>query len=495
MPANLSNVTWTSAVIAGTVSGNDASGTGNINDTITSLGANSTVRYTVSATVVKPGTSTSSTVTNFNLNAATDSPKTGAAANSRSFTSNGLTLTARAFSRELQGCNKVSWSSSYLGNYTTGLGSTNGSETGSDYRLDNAGSKKDYLLLQFSESVVIDKAYLKSVLTDSDASFWMGTPGSSITSLSDAALAALGYLEQNSGANIDRIADVNAGNVQGNTLVIAAANTESCGNDNFTLSGLDVFKLVTTSSTITNTATVAGPSGFVDSNTTNNSATDVDTIISTPGCRTPGFWVNKSWQSFWDGSGGNEANQCGTTNFCKGDIFLAPYTSSQQQGKVKDNVTGTYQGGVLIGDWNRNGCTDNGEQTIFYTTAEALKVMDSSCQPDKSDVRYTLARSLVASWLNHLAGNPVDTAIANDVDARVLINRGITWLQTYTPDENRDGKGDGMLSKLSGISSPAMKASNSAWTTATTGGNAINTGLDNYNNGLGLSDGCFYGGN
>ena len=117
---------------------------------------------------------------------------------------------------------------------------------------------------------------------------------------------------------------------------------------------------------------------------------------------------------------------------------------------------------MLIGDWNRNGFTDNGEQTIFYTTAEALKVMDSSQQPNKSDVRYTLARSLTASWLNYLAGNPVDTAATNDFDARVLINRGITWLQTYTPDENttKDGKGDGMLSNLSStISSSAMSAS------------------------------------
>jgi uncharacterized repeat protein (TIGR01451 family) len=308
MPANLSNVSWTSAVLTGTVTGHDASGTGNINDTITSLGANSSVRYTVNATVLKP----------------------------------------------------------------------------------------------------------------------------------------------------------------------------------------------ITSSTITNTATVTGPIGFVDSNTTNNSATDVDTILRAPGSRTPGFWVNKCWKTFWDGIAGNEPSQAGTTYFANGDLFLAPYTNSQQPGKVMDNVTGTYQAGVLIGDWNRNGLTDNGEQTIFYTTAEALKVMDSSQQPDKSDVRYTLARSLVASWLNHLAGNPVDTAATNDVDARLLINRGITWLQTYTPDENtpKDGKGDGMLSKLSTLSSPYMKASNTAWTTANTGGKAINTGLDNYNNGRGgLADGLLYGGN
>ena len=496
MPANLTNVTWTSAVIAGTVSGNDSSGSGNINDTITSLGANSIVRYTVNATVLKPGSNLSSTVTNFNLNNSPESLKSGTAANVRTYTSAGVTLTTRAFSREEVSCDSVSWKNAYLGAYSTGLGVTNtGENAAKDYRLDNDG-RTDFLVLQFSESVVIDKAYLKAVFTDSDATVWIGN-STTITSLSDKILADLGTPEQNAGGSIDRIADINAKNRSGNTLVIAAANTESCGNDNFTLSGLDVFKLVSTGSTITNTATVAGPSGFVDTNTTNNSATDVDTILSAPGCRTPGFWVNKNWSKFWDGIAGNEPSQSGTTNFAKGDLFLAPYTNSQQPGKVMDTVTGTYQAGVLIGDWNRNGLTDNGEQAIFYTTAEALKVMDSSQQPDKSDVRYTLARSLTASWLNYLAGNPVDTAATNDVDARVLINRGITWLQTYTPDENtpKDGKGDGMLSKLSGISSPYMKASNTAWTTATTGGNAINTGLDNYNNGLGLSDGCFYGGN
>jgi hypothetical protein len=259
----------------------------------------------------------------------------------------------------------------------------------------------------------------------------------------------------------------------------------------------------------TSTDTDAGSDGYTDVITLasgeNNisidagySVTDLDTVLIAPGCRTPGFWVNKRWTSFWDGIAGNEPSQSGTTGFAKGDLFLAPYTSSDQPGKVKDNVTGTYQAGVLIGDWNRNGCTDNGEQTIFYTTAEALKVLNSSRQPDKSDVRYTLARSLVASWLNYVAGNPVDTAASNDVDARVLINRGITWLQTYTPDENtpKDGKGDGMLSKLSSVSSPYMKSSNTAWTTASIGGNAIHTGLDNYNNNRGLlADGLFYGGN
>jgi len=495
MPANLGNVTWTSAVVAGTALGNDASGIGNINDTITSLGANSIVRYTVNATVAKPGTYTSTTVSNFNFNAAVNGATNGITANTRTFTSTSgnVTLTASAFSREQVGYNPVSWSSAYLGQYTTGLGITNGSEKGSnEYRLDNVGNRKDYLLIQFSESVVLNKAYLKGVLSDSDASFWIGN-AETLTSLNDATLANLVY-EKSGGGKSDRTADVNDRNLVANTLVIAADDKESKGDDNFTISGLDVYKQTTISSTITNTATVTGPNGFVDAIPTNNSATDVDTIISAPGCRTADFWVKKSWQSFWDGKESNEPGESGTTNYAKGDLFLAPYTSSKE-GKVLDPVTGTYQGGVLIGDWNRNGCTDKGEETIFYNTSEALKVMDSSLQPDRSDARYTLASSLVASWLNHVAGNSVDTAATNDIDARVCINGGITWLQTYTPDENKDGKGDGMLSQLSSYASPSIKTSSPFWTVANTIGSAISSGLDKYNNGNSLlADGCFFGG-
>lgn len=471
MPANLTNVTWTSAVIAGTVSGNDASGTGNISDTVTSLGANSIVRYTVNATVVKPGTYPTATTTNFNFRAPTISSTTGTARNSRTFSSDGVTLTARAFSREEVNCKSVSWTNAFLGNYTSGLGVTNGAERGTNYRIDNVGSRKDYLLLQFSESVVLDKAYLKSVLTDSDARFWIGTAAANLTSLSDATLAALGYVEQNNGGGSDRTADVNARSLTGNTVVIAAGSSDddsSCGNDNFIIGGLDAFKLVTSSSTLANTATVAGPIGFTDSNLANNSATDTDTIITAPGCRTPGFYVNKSWQTFWDGIRGNEPSQSGTTNFPAGDL--------------------------LVGDWNLNGVTDNGEETIFYTTGEALKVMDSSQQPDKGDVRYSLARSLVCSWLNYMAGNPVDTASTTDKDARVWINQGITWLQTCTPDENKDGKGDGMLSNLGGCASPSMNALDRRWWNFSTGGSLIKASLDDYNNGSGLADGSCYGG-
>ena len=42
--------------------------------------------------------------------------------------------------------------------------------------------------------------------------------------------------------NTERTADRKADNVEGNTVVIAAVNNETCGNDHFTSSGLDVFQ-------------------------------------------------------------------------------------------------------------------------------------------------------------------------------------------------------------------------------------------------------------
>ena len=435
MPSNLANVTWTISSTNGSISRatSATSGSGSINDTISSMGAGSSITYAVTGNVMKPGINLSNTATLFNLTSGTDSTKTGSGGNARTLTVDGVTLTARGYSREYLGGGSVSWLNAYLGQYSTGLGITNCAETSTDFRLDNVGSKRDYLVLQFSEAVVLDKVGLKAVSGDSDATVWYGTT-TPLTSLSDATLNAFGTPEQNAGGSGDRIADVNAGLITANTVVIAGSSTECNGNDNFNIANLEVFKLFTSGTSLSNTATIAGPSGFVETSTTNNSATDTDTILSAPGVRTPGFWVNKSWTSFWDGIAGNEPSQAGTANFAKSDLFLAPYTNcpgtvtvnSKSVLAVRDSVTGTNTPGLLLGDWNRNGIRDNGEQTIFYSTDESLKIMNSSLQPDKGDVRYTLARSLVASWLNYMAGNAVDTANSSDKDARIWINEGIT---------------------------------------------------------------------
>ena len=132
--------------------------------------------------------------------------------------------------------------------------------------------------------------------------------------------------------------------------------------------------------------------------------------------------------------------------------------------------------GVLVGDYNRNGQTDAGENTLFYTLQEAQTIVNSSLAPSQ-DVRYTIDRALVASWLNYLAVNPAPTGD---------MNQAIAWLQKYTPDENGDGKGDGNLSLQA--STYRVLASSPAWANATNTFNGLPTGevlnnkLDSYNN-------------
>ena len=261
--------------------------------------------------------------------------------------------------------------------------------------------------------------------------------------------------------------------------------------------------------TLTNTATVTAPSDFTDTNLENNTATDIDTIMSAPGVRNAYFWQNTKWQKFWDGIQGNEPSQKTRPNFPDSDLLLSPYTNSARPGKALDPVTRRYGVGLLIGDYNRNGKTERGEDTLFYTRAQALQIVDSSMHPNNRDARYILGRDLVTSWLNYLAGNSIDTPNSNDQDARDYINEGIYWLQALTPDQNRDGKGDGYLQGLtgnetsnsrtprilttssywkSGISSasnlPNLYKSNTDVLYPIDAGITIHTHLDNYNNNI-----------
>ena len=261
--------------------------------------------------------------------------------------------------------------------------------------------------------------------------------------------------------------------------------------------------------TLTNTATVTAPSDFTDTNLENNTATDIDTIMAAPGVRNTHFWQNTKWQKSWDGIQGNEHSQKTRPNFPDSDLLLSPYTNSARSGKVLDPITRRYGVGLLIGDYNHNGKTDKKENTLFYTRAQALQIVDSSMHPNNRDARYILGRDLVTSWLNYLAGNSIDTPNSNDQDARDYINEGIHWLQALTPDQNRDGKGDGYLQGLTGNETsnsrtPQILARSSYWKSGISSasnlpnsyksntdvlypidaGISIHTHLDNYNNNI-----------
>jgi hypothetical protein len=173
----------------------------------------------------------------------------------------------------------------------------------------------------------------------------------------------------------------------------------------------------------------------------------------------------------WDGVASNDSSFAGRAGFPTSDILRPPYSAA-----TVDPVTGQTTVGVLVGDLNRNGVTDAGERTLFYTLPEAMAIVNSS-QSVQQDVRYTIDRALVASWLNYLAVNP---APYGDM------SQAITWLQTHTPDENGDGKGDGNLSLQA--STYKIAASSPAWSNGTNTYNGLPTGevlknkLDSYNN-------------
>jgi hypothetical protein len=193
------------------------------------------------------------------------------------------------------------------------------------------------------------------------------------------------------------------------------------------------------------------------------------TGVRPPGARTPGFW--QAWTAVWDGVASNDSSFAGRSDFPTSDILRPPYSAA-----TVDPVTGQTALGILVGDYNRNGKTDAGEKTLFYTLAEARTIVSAS-QSAQQDRRYTIDRSLVASWLNYLAVNPAPTG---------QMNQAITWLQTYTPDENGDGKGDGNLSLQA--STYRVPASSPAWSNGTPTYNGLPTGevlnnkLDYYNN-------------
>jgi hypothetical protein len=193
------------------------------------------------------------------------------------------------------------------------------------------------------------------------------------------------------------------------------------------------------------------------------------TGVRPPGARTPGFWQAQT--AVWDGVASNDSSFASKSDFPASDLLLPPYSAA-----TVDPITGQTALGLLVGDYNRNGKTDAGENTVFYTLQEARTLVSADLKVQQ-DTRYTIGRSLCASWLNYLAVNP---APHGDM------NQAITWLQKYTPDENGDGKGDGNLSLQASTyrvpaSSPAWSNTNNTYNGFPTG-ESINNKLDSYNN-------------
>jgi hypothetical protein len=132
------------------------------------------------------------------------------------------------------------WASAYLGIFSGGLGVTDSSEGNGDnnrHKVDNIGGRNNYVLFEFSASVIVDQAFLDSIGADSDMSAWIGTkpdPINNHITLSDALLSSLGAREDNSTTSTAaRWANINGGNVRGNVLVISALVGDASAEDAF----------------------------------------------------------------------------------------------------------------------------------------------------------------------------------------------------------------------------------------------------------------------
>ncbi len=163
--------------------------------------------------------------------------------NSRTYTDavTGVSVSARAFSHDKS---SGEWATAYVGAYRGGLGVTDSSEgdgSGNRHTIDNVGGRDNFIVLQFSQAVTVDKAYLGYVVGDSDFQVWIGNSASTITTMSNSVLSGLGFTEVNRTTETTaRWADINAGGAMGNVLIIAADTTDLSPDDYFKLQNIAV---------------------------------------------------------------------------------------------------------------------------------------------------------------------------------------------------------------------------------------------------------------
>lgn len=195
--------------------------------------------YTAAGIVKDLSTPGASSTFDFSGNSSTY----GTAGNIRTFNAGSVSVHASAFSRDKA---TGTWSTAYLGSYSGGPGVTDGSEgqgLNNSHTVDNIG-RDNYVLFEFSQNVIADSAFLGYVVGDSDMKIWIGTKADAFNShitLSDAALASLGFSEVNlTNSSKPRLADFNAGNFSGNVLVIAADPGDTTSDDQFKIQNITV---------------------------------------------------------------------------------------------------------------------------------------------------------------------------------------------------------------------------------------------------------------
>ncbi len=295
--------------------------------------------YEARGTVQPLGALGAATTIDFSGNSAID----GTDGNTRSYTAGGVTVQANAWSRT-KGTD--TWQKAWLGTYDAGLGVTDSSESGSSstHTVDNNG-RDNYIVFQFSQDVVVDKAFLGYVVGDSDMTVYVGSATAPLTGMNNAVLAGMGLKEFNdTGSTTARWADFNAGDVHGNVLILAARD-DGHSADYFKLEKL-VFQAVQSGGMYANTATVTAPGGLSDSDMSHYK-------VAAP----PKFFVvdNADDLSYQYDAGGNGLGNFALSNTDPRDV------AANADGSVlwvldKDKNVDVYTGdGTPLGQWKAYG--------------------------------------------------------------------------------------------------------------------------------------------
>jgi hypothetical protein len=147
--------------------------------------------------------------------------------------------------------------------------------------------------------------------------------------------------------------------------------------------------------------------------------------------RTPGFWSNNG-SLLWDGNG-NTFPKAGGLGIVAAGNDLAYAIHDLDGNGTSENAAGS-KAYLMIGDWNKNGVADPDENVLVISRADALSLLNSS-QKLQQDGRYTLARDMVASWLNYLGGSYV--GVANDPNSAMhYLDEATAWLINTTTNHD-----------------------------------------------------------
>ncbi|HEY6661310.1 MAG TPA: hypothetical protein VIZ66_00145, partial [Sphingomicrobium sp.] len=211
--------------------------------------------------------------------------------------------------------------------------------------------------------------------------------------------------------------------------------------------------------------------------------------------------------------------QAGTPGFADGELLYKVYlTDSNHDGVINGNpndgiADDAFSTGLLIGDYNMNGITDAGEDTIFVSLPDAIKLINASSKQlvegkGTADGIFMLGRDMVATWLNYLAnnqgegdnGNCIGTVDGATNSPREFLDAAIDWMQQFASTSNSDDTAshtdsntntsfhDGNTQATFEFD-PRVNPSSASWQAAFTTGEdipvsaaAMHSALDAYNN-------------